>query len=686
MSFLFPSFLWGLLAVLVPLAIHLFNFRRTKRVRFTNVSFLREIETQTSSFRKLKHLLILLCRMLALACLALAFAQPYWVSDEQAGQDGIISLYLDNSYSMQHEENSKRYIDVATGYLDELLGMFRNVTSLQLLTNDFAAEELGLATADKIRDRLTTLELSHQSRTLESVYNRQRRLLDRHPHQGARQLFWISDFQKSTAGELTRLRVDSTDRLYLVPVQAAQVKNVFVDSVWLNTPFVRELQNNILHIRVRNSGNEPVEELVVKLSLDQAQVSTASVTIPPNGTANVPFNFSLKGGGFKKGKISFDDFPVTFDNDYYFVLNASPMIRILHLYEEKSLGNFIETVYSNDSLFQLQSYTVSNLDMGRIATADLVLMNGIKRPAETLMARLSEFVQEGGSLMLIPPVVPEGASYSGFMQRLGISGLHPEENPDGPLLPLEVPDSRLPFFSDVFEESMRSESNVNMPSARSSWRWADSGNTLLRLRNGQAFLSQVTNGQGRVYVLGAGLAPASGNFAQHALFVPVMYKIAAQSVRPQRTDYAFGEQLIEITVPEARPNTVYKLRHNTFEIIPVQRLNGNKLTLELPGSQELEGYTMEAGYYELLADQTGIHELALNHNKAESRMEYHRPNELRELFRGQQHIRVFDQIHDADFMKVFEKQFAGASLWKYFLYAALLFFLIEIGLVRFMKG
>src|SRR5690606_19408021 len=128
MSFLFPSFLWGLLAVLIPLAIHLFNFRRTKRVRFTNVSFLKEIETRTSSFRKLKHLLVLLCRMLALACLALAFAQPYWVSDEAAGQgqEGITSLYLDNSYSMQHEENNRRYIDVATGYLDELLGMFRN--------------------------------------------------------------------------------------------------------------------------------------------------------------------------------------------------------------------------------------------------------------------------------------------------------------------------------------------------------------------------------------------------------------------------------------------------------------------------------------------------------------------------------------------------------------------------------
>jgi hypothetical protein len=41
MQFLFPTFLWSLLAVGVPIAIHLFNFRRTRRVYFSNVSLLK---------------------------------------------------------------------------------------------------------------------------------------------------------------------------------------------------------------------------------------------------------------------------------------------------------------------------------------------------------------------------------------------------------------------------------------------------------------------------------------------------------------------------------------------------------------------------------------------------------------------------------------------------------------------
>ncbi|MFB0947185.1 MAG: BatA domain-containing protein, partial [Spirosomataceae bacterium] len=69
MQFLYPSVLWGLLAMAVPVIIHLFNFRRTKKVFFTNVKFLKAVETETSSFRKLKQWLIMAARMAFIAAL-----------------------------------------------------------------------------------------------------------------------------------------------------------------------------------------------------------------------------------------------------------------------------------------------------------------------------------------------------------------------------------------------------------------------------------------------------------------------------------------------------------------------------------------------------------------------------------------------------------------------------------------
>ena len=283
MNFLYPSFLFGLLAVSVPIAIHLFNFRRTRRVFFTNVALLRTVQTETKSFRRLKHWLILACRCLFLACLVFAFAQPFIPSKNKLGllRQGVTSFYIDNSYSMQNERNEKRYLDVATSKLDELLTLFRNATSLQLLTNDFSAAEQQTGSSESVRDRVTAIRFAHTPRTLETVYRRQRNLLSSLNPGGRNQLFWFSDFQKSTTGDLSKLKIDTTDRLFIVPLEAKSTKNIYVDSVWLSTPFIREMQNNSLNVKLSNGGGENVKNLAVQLYLDDTQTSTASATIPP---------------------------------------------------------------------------------------------------------------------------------------------------------------------------------------------------------------------------------------------------------------------------------------------------------------------------------------------------------------------------------------------------------------------
>ena len=686
MSFLFPSFLWGLLAISVPIAIHIFNFRRTKRIFFTNVSFLKAVETQTRSVRKIKHWLILAARILAIACLAMAFAQPFLPGKNNATSErkGITALYLDNSFSMQNELNSKRYIDLATNRLGELLSIFRNATSLQLVTNDFSAQEQGLSNADKIRDRLTTIELSNTPRTLDAVYRRQQNLISKHQNTGKNQLFWFSDFQKSTAGNIAELKIDTTNQLFLIPVQAVAEKNIYVDSAWLNTPFIRELQNNVLFVKVSNSGAEQARNVVLKLNLDNTQASTASVNVPANGSAIAKFNFNLKGKGFKKGQITFDDFPVTFDNDYFFVLNASPLIKILHIYGQKEIGNYIQNVYDNDSLFSVQSFSVQNVDPGLIKTTDMVVLEGVQQLSGSLPQELLDFVSKGGSLSIIPPGDPLPGSYQSFLGGLGINGLTTEKPATPNPITLSVPDRNNPFFSDVFEESVRQEININLPTASPVWTWSNSGQLLLSLRNGQTYLNQVSKGRGKVYLFAAPLSPTYGNVAQHAIFVPIMYKIAALSVRPQRTSYTFDENPITLNVTNPAPNAVYKLRRGKAVLIPVQRMAGNQLLLEIPnGEQASQG--LDAGYFELIRDNKMEEIIALNHNHTESKLDYYSPAELRALFAGQKNVQVFDQLNDDAFSKEFQQQNLGTSLWKYFLYAALFFLLVEILLIRFRK-
>src|SRR3954470_10541393 len=100
MSFLYPSFLWALAALAIPIVIHLFNFRRTTRIYFSNTRFLKLVKEVTTAKRRLKHYLILASRLFFLLFLILAFAQPIIPAREQLGNGKSIVLYIDNSQSM----------------------------------------------------------------------------------------------------------------------------------------------------------------------------------------------------------------------------------------------------------------------------------------------------------------------------------------------------------------------------------------------------------------------------------------------------------------------------------------------------------------------------------------------------------------------------------------------------------
>ena len=101
MQFALPELLYALFALLIPVLVHLFQLRRFKVQKFTNLAFLEKISVQTRQSSTLKKWLILLFRMLALACIVLAFAQPFTSNKNAKNEQPELVIYLDNSFSME---------------------------------------------------------------------------------------------------------------------------------------------------------------------------------------------------------------------------------------------------------------------------------------------------------------------------------------------------------------------------------------------------------------------------------------------------------------------------------------------------------------------------------------------------------------------------------------------------------
>jgi hypothetical protein len=678
MQFVYPSFLWAMLALSIPIFIHLFQFRRTRKVLFTNVHLLREVKTETNRLRQIKNLLILLARLGMVAFLVLAFAQPFLPSPNAKNiknANGLVSIYLDNSYSMQNEVGNDKYLTLAVNTANDLLKVYPKSAQFQLLTNNFENKEQYPSTAQAVSDRLTEIDFSPEYRSLPTVHKRQVSLLERFAPNRKHQIFWFSDFQKATSGSLDQLQLDTVNQYYLVPIRAEKTPNVRIDSVWLENPFIKSNESNQINVRLKSFSLDAYPNLMLKLFLDDKQVSTTSVKIAPNGSASTQFSFTTDGGGMKQARIGFEDYPVTFDNDYYFVLNASPTIQIVHL-TDNAPSRYIPNVYSNEGVFKMQSFSVKNLDYNRLKTAELIILDGVQNADGELAKIIQERVRKGGSVVIFPPA--EGVQgLNGLLNSLSVTGVQPQKNDSlgrGRANELALIESQSPFFRGMFE---RVPSNMNMPYSNPVLRWADTGENLLKFKNNRPFLSRFAVGAGKVFLCASPLNVTHTGFPKHALFVPVMYKIAALSKTGEdRLAYNFQEKTFKLRLKEPSKNQVYKLVKDKIEIVPAQRIVGDELVFEMPEQ------TLTAGFYKLMLDKKQEGVLAFNYDKTESEMDFYTAQTLQNKFAKQKNVQIYDIQKNKNLVQDFRDRNLQVNLWKYMLVGALVCLLLETAFVR----
>ena len=388
MSFLYPSFLWALLALAIPVIIHLFNFRKTTQVLFSNNRFLKEVKEATTAKRRLKHYLILFSRLVFLFFLIITFCQPIIPAAEQLGNGRNIILYLDNSQSMSAQTiDQNRGLELGISFARSIVDLFPPDTRYKLLTNDFSPTSNTYKTKTEILDLLTQIRLSPVSRAHKEVVDR----ISQAKTTRSQEVFWISDLQKSTQGQIVRW--DSLSKLHLVPIQFSKQSNVFVDTAYLENPFAAGGGKNVLHVKVRNDGDKAAERLNLKLTINETQAATTSINIPAKGTAETSFDLSTTLSGLNETKLAFNDFPITFDNEFYMALNFTDKIRILEIRSSEA-RTVVEKVFGNEQIFDFSSYSVSNFNYSLLSKADLVVVNGLNTVDIPLANALRDYLVE----------------------------------------------------------------------------------------------------------------------------------------------------------------------------------------------------------------------------------------------------------------------------------------------------
>jgi len=657
MSFVYPSFLWALSVLSIPIIIHLFNFRRTTRILFSNTRLLRQVREETTKKRKLKQYLVLASRLLFLLFLVMAFAQPFLPAAEQLSAGNSKVIYLDNTYSMTLPvEDKLRALDAAVNFTREITEVFPPDMRYRLMTNDFAPFSNSYKPKAEIQDLLAQMRLSPVSRTADEITNRLGTLND--------EVFWISDFQKSTWGG-ENFSFDSVRQWHLVPVVAGGTSNVFVDSLYLDNPFMVRGEKNTIRVRLRNQGPRRMEGLVVKLALNGIQAATASVTLEPNSSNDISFDVTAGLQGLNSCVVSFNDFPAAFDNEFFFTLNFSRTIRVMEIKPDREITN-VEKVFGNKQLFQFKSYQASNVDYSQVLTSDLVVINGVNKLDAALGATLASFRTAGGTILLVPGIQADVNSYSTALALPPLRWLAGESREE-----LDRPDYNNPLFENIFEER---SVQMAMPAARRKLDWGQDRTAVLRFRDGSPFLSQF----GKLFVLASPLAKDMTDFYNHALFVPVMYRIAAAGVKNEsRLYYFLADNIVTVLADSLYGEEPVRLAGEQ-EIVPPQRKDVDKVVMELPK------FSMMAGFYQVMFRLDTLDRIAFNLSREESFLECFDAAELRQRFENR-FVSVFESKSPSSFANDIRDRYLGTPLWKHALVLALLFLLAEVLLIRFLK-
>jgi len=675
MKFLFPGFLFALLAVLVPVIIHLFNFQRYKKVYFSNVRFLKDIEQKTSSFRRLRDYLLLLLRILVIAFLVLAFARPYIPSSlsSSIGKQQVVSIYIDNSYSMEAVSSEGRLLDEAKRRAREIVAAHDINTRFQLLSNDFEGKHQRLLYREDFLNALDEIEISPLNRNLIQIINQQDQILS--AEQNVSKLFYIiSDFQNNIqAGKSIHLGKDAEVRL--VQLKANAQANVSVDSVWFTSPVHKAGETERLVIQLRNNSDKQAENVPYKLTIGGVQKAIGSLSIAERSTARDTLVFSGLSYGWKKGELSLKDYPITFDDKFYFSFFAERQMNILEI-DESGTNRYLNAIYQSDPFFHLIHTPAGNIDYSSLGTYPLIILNSLTDVSEGLSQQLSLYVKNGGSLMVFP-------SLDG-----GLSGLQTLTKSVRADQPLEIVNQELKvtkinlqhrIFKDVFEKVPR---NLNLPFARKFVRYSNQSRSvkqeILGFSGGGSFLSEYRYGKGKVYLSAVPLNEESGNLVRHSLFVPLMFQSAFLSIRDTRLYYTVGkDQFLESSKITLSPNQTLVLKRKGFEAIPDLRQS------ETLSRVFISDQVKEAGVYDLMKGNQLLASYAFNNSGTESDLSYLSPTQIKSSISDAK-VEVFTPGKEviSDAIKAVNK---GVQLWKLCLILALVCLALEILVIRLYK-
>lgn len=543
MVFLTPIFLLGLLAALIPIAIHLIRREKPPKVMFSTIRFLKKTSKKLILFQHLSQILLLLLRSAVIVLLVMAFARPL-INQSMARlldadpQSAVI--LLDLSMSMRYGDNFGRAKEEAIVLLDQmsqgdevaLVGFSDSAQILSELNADLDSVRSsvnGITEAGfGVTRYLPNLQLADQ-------------ILEESRYEN-RAIYLVSDFQEADLGTFEDdWKLAPGTAFFGIDVGAEASSNLTLTDVRSPEQLLEDSAEEDILVRVRSTGTSYVAQGEVSLIVDGQMVDRAPVDLGDRSEEVITFSTAFESEGVHTGEIRLtgDDFED--DNSYFFTVEVLPKIRVLTVNGEASDNWFddeghwfsLAVASAAESPFELETLSPDDVTDAALRGNDVVVLLNVGSLDNQQTSIIVDYVKNGGALLIAPGDRVNPDLFNVQFQEITPAALEEQETVDDYSVIADF-DRRHPIMRPLETDwSARFERHWRLvPNAEA--------NVVMQFDNSDPALMEREIGEGKVILFASAMDLEWNNLPLQGLFLPFIHETLRHLVQPELKQRAYS--------------------------------------------------------------------------------------------------------------------------------------------------
>ncbi len=642
MQFKHPEILYFLILLVIPILVHLFQLRRFKKEYFTNVRFLKELSIQTRKSSKIKKWFLLITRMLLLAAIIIAFAQPFFQAKDKKNATNEMYIVLDNSFSMQAKGKKGELLKRA---VQELLENTPEKQTFSLITNSETFWNTDIKSIQKEVQNLTYSALPFQLESAMAKIKSRKTPFNK-------DVIIITDAVGLKQKQLKS--IDSNFNTYFINPEAEQKNNISIDSV-----FIQQNLNDFYEIGVKlNSYGEQKNAIPIALYNENKLIAKTLVKFE---TQENTINFTIPKKDFN-GYVSIYDASLSYDNTFYFSISKPEKTNVISIGKSEK-NSFLTRIYTV-SEFNYSNSTIETLDYNAIEKQDVIVLNEVEKIPQALETNLKSFVEKGGNLVVIPSNENATSDLNRFLGFFGKIQFGALQNTNKLITKIAF---QHPLFQSVFEKKIV---NFQYPNTKQSFEITSPNPPILSFEDQSVFLTALQNQISAVYVFSAPLNKVNSNFQNSPLIVPIFYNMAQNAQKTGVNAITIGENQPFLVATNLSKDEIINVKNTSEKFIPIQQILNNKVKLLF------NDYPTVAGNFGVYKQDDFIRNISFNYNRSEGNLALANSNLLSDY-------KVVNSV-DIVFNSLLSDR-SNNEIWKLFVLLTLLFLALEIVIQKFVK-